>query len=207
MFYNILDDHRKQLLPLLAPFQQNYYLAGGTALALQIGHRKSEDFDFFTSQPFSTTDLFNKVQKHLVKHLLVKIQDEENTLTIVVDDSIKVSFFTYQYPMLEPLIQETHVRIASIADIACMKLSTITSRAALKDYVDLYFILQGISLKELLEKSSKKHPTLDINLALKSLIYFDDVSMDPIDFMPNRAVSFDHMKTFLINEVKNYFKK
>ena len=206
MFYNILDTNRKELLPLLAPFKKHYYLAGGTGLALQIGHRKSEDFDFFTSQPFSTTDLFDEVQKNLVKHTLVKIQDEENTLTILVDDTIKISFFYYPYPLLEPLLQEECLKIASVADIGCMKLSTIVSRATLKDYVDLYFILKHVSLKELLEKSKNKHPTLDTNLTLKSLIYFDDVSTDPIEFLPDHIVSFDQVKIFLTQEVKQYFK-
>ncbi len=206
MFYNILDTNRKELLPLLAPFKKHYYLAGGTGLALQIGHRKSEDFDFFTSQPFSTTDLFDEVQKNLVKHTLVKIQDEENTLTILVDDTIKISFFYYPYPLLEPLLQEECLKIASVADIGCMKLSTIVSRATLKDYVDLYFILKHVSLKELLEKSKNKHPTLDTNLTLKSLIYFDDVTVDPMEFMPDHTVSFDQVKIFLTQEVKQYFK-
>lgn len=87
-----------------------------------------------------------------------------------------------------------------------MKLSTIISRATLKDYVDLYFILRSIHLKELLEKSTQKHPTLGTNLALKSLIYFDDVSADPMEFMPDHAVSFGQVKTFLTHEVKEYFK-
>lgn len=205
MLYNILDTDRKKLLPFLTPFKQHYYLAGGTGLALQIGHRKSEDFDFFTSQPFSTTDLFNKAEKYLVNSTLVKIQEEENTLTILVDDIIKISFFYYPYPLIESLIEEKNLRIASVMDIGCMKLSAIVSRATLKDYVDLYFILKRVSLKELLEKSKQKHPALDTNLALKSLIYFDDVSRDPMEFMPNNAVSFNRVKTFLIQEVKKYF--
>lgn len=206
MFYNILDANRKGLLPLIIPFKQHYYLAGGTGLALQIGHRKSEDFDFFTSQPFSTANLFNEVEKYLAKHNLVKIQDEENTLTIVVDNDVKISFLYYTYSLLEPLLEEEDLKIASIVDIGCMKLSAITGRATLKDYVDLYFILKSISLKKLLEKSKKKHPSLDTNLVLKSLIYFDDISTDPIEFMPNYTVSFDKVKTFLTHEVKKYFE-
>lgn len=206
MLYNILDDNRKGLLPLLAPFKQQYYLAGGTGLALQIGHRKSEDFDFFTSETFSTADLFSKLQKYLAEHALIKIQDEENTLTVIVDDLIKVSFFTYLYPLLEPLIEEEYLKIASITDIGCMKLSAVVSRSTMRDYVDLYCILQKVSLKELLEKSKQKHPTLDTNLTLKSLIYFDDVIEEPIEFLPNHAVSFDNVQTFLTHEVKKYFE-
>mgnify|MGYP001595150747 CR=1 FL=1 len=205
MLYNILDTDRKKLLPFLTTFKQHYYLAGGTGLALQIGHRKSEDFDFFTLQPFSTTDLFDEVQKYLVNRTLVKIQEEKNTLIILVNDVIKISFFYYPYPLLEPLLEQKSVKIASVVDIGCMKLSAIVSRATLKDYVDLYFILKSVSLKELLEKSKQKHPTLDTNLVLKSLIYFDDVDTDPMEFMPDHIVSFDQVKTFLTQEVKKYF--
>lgn len=205
MLYNILDTDRKKLLPFLTPFKQHYYLAGGTGLALQIGHRKSEDFDFFTFQPFSTTDLFDEVQKYLVNRTLVKIQEEKNTLIILVNDVIKISFFYYPYPLLEPLLEQKNVKIASVVDIGCMKLSAIVSRATLRDYVDLYFILKSVSLKELLEKSKQKHPTLDTNLVLKSLIYFDDVDTDPMEFMPDHIVSFDRVKTFLTQEVKKYF--
>lgn len=206
MFYNILDAKRKELLPLFNPFKQRYYLAGGTGLALQIGHRKSEDFDFFTSQPFSTANLFSKTVKYLVKHTLVKIQDEENTLTIVVDDNVKISFLYYAYPLLKPLLEEKDLKIASIMDIGCMKLSAITGRATLKDYVDLYFILKSVSFKELIASSKKKHSSLDTNLVLKSLIYFDDIRTDPIEFIPGYAVSFDQVKTFLTDEVKKYFE-
>jgi len=206
MFYNILDANRKELLPFLIPFKQDYYLAGGTGLALQIGHRKSEDFDFFTPQPFSTTEVFSKLEKYLAKYTLAKIQDEENTLTIIVDDNIKISFFCYPYPLLKPLLEEENLKIASIIDIGCMKLSTITHRATFKDYVDLYFILKDISLKDLLEQNKKKHPLLDANFVLKSLIYFDDVDKTPIKFMPGFTISFDQVKTFLTDEVKKYFE-
>jgi len=206
MFYNILDVKRQELLPLLNPLKETYYLARGAGLALQIGHRKSEDFNFFTTRPFSTIDLFNKIEEYLAKYKLVKIQDEENTLTIVVNDEVKISFFYYPYPLIKQLLEEENLKIASIVDIGCMKLSTITHRAAFKDYVDLFFILKKISLKELLEQNRKKHPLLDTNLVLKSLIYFDDISIDPIGFMPRLAVSLDQVKIFLTHEVKKYFE-
>lgn len=116
-------------------------------------------------------------------------------------------FYNYPYPLLKPLLEEEHIKLASAIDIGCMKLSAIVSRATLKDYVDLYFILQSISLKKLLEENKKKHSTLETNLVLKGLIYFDDVSIDPIDFMSDRAVSFDHIKKFLIHKVKKYFHR
>lgn len=203
MFYNILSEDKKKLLPALSHFKSRYYLAGGTALALQFGHRESEDFDFFTKDPFSTTDLFEKLERGFTGFELRKTQEEVNTLSVFVGNT-KVSFFRYPYLLLEPLIKEKNINLASIADIGCMKCSSIVSRATIKDYVDLYFILQKISLKNLLEKCKEKLPSLDTNLILKSLVYFDDVIDEPIKYSPNHKISYIKVQSFLVREVKKY---
>ena len=83
MFYNILDEKRLQLLPFFKAFKKDYYLAGGTGLALQIGHRDSVDFDFFTEGGIHSEKLFRKVKKVMKNYSLVKIQEEENTLSVL----------------------------------------------------------------------------------------------------------------------------
>ncbi len=204
MFYNILNEERKKILPKLSAFKEEYYLAGGTALALQIGHRVSEDFDFFTARPFPTEGLFKRVLATFEQYPLQKIQEENNTLTILINN-IKLSFFHDPYLILEPLIELEHLQLASVIDIGCMKLSAVVSRAAMKDYVDLYFILQMISLEELLVKCEQKLPSLDRNLILKSLVYFEDIIEEPIHYIPTREVSNDDIKGFLKTEVKKNF--
>ncbi len=92
MFYNILDKKRKSILPLFEPLKNEFYLAGGTALALQIGHRDSIDFDFFSDKDFDTKELFEKLEKIFSAYKIKKVQDEKNTLTIVVDDNVRLSF-------------------------------------------------------------------------------------------------------------------
>lgn len=207
MFYTILDKKRKDILPFFDSFKEDFYLAGGTALALQLGHRDSIDFDFFSENDFNAPNLFTKLKETFKEHKLQKTQEEENTLTIIVDDTIKISFFTYKYTLLNPLHSEEYMRLASVEDIACMKLSAIISRSTEKDYVDLYFILQHIKLAHLLELASKKFPDLETSLILKSLVYFDDIESEPILFKNNKDVSFNEIKTFLQRTTKECLLK
>jgi hypothetical protein len=202
MFYNILDKKRLTILPLLSNFKPTFYLAGGTGLALQLGHRDSIDFDFFSPYDIETKKLFSLIQEVFTGHKIIKTQEEKNTLTVFIDDNIKLSFFTYKYKLISKLINEPNLKIASIFDIACMKLAAIVSRATNKDYIDLYFICAQVKLSEILKMLKKKLPELDINLVLKSLIYFKDISKEPIKFKNNHNINFEKIKIFFEQEVK-----
>jgi predicted nucleotidyltransferase component of viral defense system len=202
MFYTILDPKRQALLPLFTHFKDRFYLAGGTALALQIGHRDSIDFDFFAEEPIDTVALFDEVQKIFVGHALVKTQDERNTLGIIVDDSVKISFMSYPYKLIQPTLDEPFLRLATITDIGCMKLSAVVGRATLKDYVDLFYILKQIPLADLLRNAKDKFPSLDTGLILKSLVYFDDITTEPIIFTEGHSVSMDEIQSLLKKTVK-----
>ena len=102
------------------------------------------------------------------------------------------------------MIEERFFRLASIEDIACMKLSAIVSRATEKDYVDLYFILQKYNLDDLLKLTVQKFPSLDEVLILKSLTYFADVVEEEIIFKHQQQVSFAEVKTYLKIKVQEY---
>ena len=204
LYFDILDQKHINLLPLLTPFKDNFYLAGGTALALLLGHRYSIDFDFFSPGSFSTKDLFQKVEKVFAGHQVVRTQEANDTLTIIIDDELKVSFFAYPYELARPLLDEGYFKIASLEDIACMKLTAITGRSFLKDYVDLYFILHNIDLEKLLKFAKEKFSTIDTNLILKSLVYFEDIQEEPILFKHNKEVSFKLIKKYLAKTVKKY---
>jgi len=202
---NILDDKRREILPFFKNFSEDgFYLAGGTGLALQIGHRDSIDFDFFKEGDFDTALLVEKINTIFISHKLSITQQERNTVSCLIDDSIQISFFGYRHKLLYPLIKNDYLDVASIIDIGCMKLSAITSRYVEKDYVDLYFILQNISISELLENFIKKYPNFDKALILKSLIYFDDITPEPILFKEGHDVSFETIKVFLQKTVKKY---
>lgn len=205
MHWNILDDNRKSILPLFSQLGgYGFYLAGGTALALHIGHRDSIDFDFFTEQIIDTEKLFQEVQQVFSDHTVIKIQEEKNTLGIIVDNSIKISFMTYHYSLLKPVIETEYFKMASIADIGCMKCSAITSRGVMKDYIDLYFILQSMSLKELLALCTIKYPSIDTNLIAKSLVYFDDLEQEQVIYKENHGIDFELVKSFLKKEVSGF---
>ena len=206
LHWDILDEKRKAVLPLLKQASaQGFYLAGGTGLALQLGHRDSIDFDFFIEGGFDTETLLSLLELIFSEHSLVVTQREINTISCLVDGSIQLSFLGYAYPLLKPLVTTEFFPIASVEDIGCMKFSAIMSRSVEKDYVDLYFILRQIPLAELLSLSTQKHPTLDSTLVLKSLVYFDDVLREPILFKEGHDVSFEAVQAFLQGAVTDYF--
>lgn len=205
MHWNILDETRRKLLPLFKGFStEGFYLAGGTGLALQLGHRDSIDFDFFKQGDFDTHTLKEKIEDVFSGHNISFTQEEKNTLGCVIDNSVQLSFFGYKYALQEPLIETEYFTIASIADIGCMKLSAITGRSVEKDYVDLYFILKSLTLANLFTYMQAKYPTLDVALVLKSLSYFDDVLQEQIVFKEENNVSFEVVKDLLQNEASNY---
>src|SRR3989344_4886743 len=155
LHYDILDPERKEILTKLVAFKTQFYLGGGTALALQIGHRDSLDFDFFGPKEIDTKKLFARLKNNFKGYKILKIQEEADTLTVLVDDNVKISFFGYLYKLIDKIIEEESIRLASIKDIGCMKLSAITGRASSKDYIDLYYILQKTKLADLLQAASQ----------------------------------------------------
>ncbi|HRZ29758.1 MAG TPA: nucleotidyl transferase AbiEii/AbiGii toxin family protein [Candidatus Paceibacterota bacterium] len=201
MFINILDKKRIEILPKLKEFKKDFYLAGGTGLAFQLGHRDSIDFDLFCNKDLDNIKLFTKIQEVFKGYKIVKTQDEKNTLSITIDDNIKISFLSYKYKLVDKLIENEYFKIASILDIACMKLSAVLGRTTNKDYIDLYFILQKISLKEVLEKLKIKMPELSRGLVLKSLVYFKDIRREKIKFKNNNNITFKMVQEFLVKEV------
>ena len=206
LHYDILDPERKEILTKLVAFKTQFYLAGGTALALQIGHRDSLDFDFFSREDIDTVKLFEQICEVFAGREIVKTQEEKNILSVNVG-KMKFSFLTYPYELVDKLVEEESFNLASIMDIACMKLSAITSRSTLKDYVDLYFILKEYTLEELFNACKNKFPNLDLGLILKSLVYFEDIDEEPINFKEGNHVSLEEVKQKLTDEVRRFLEK
>ncbi len=207
LYYNILDEKRVNILNHLKYFKNNFYLAGGTALALQIGHRDSIDFDFFTKNDIDTNALFEQISNVFEGFNIQKVQEENNTLSIVVDDEVFISFMSYKYPLIDEFVEDDSLKLASLKDIAAMKLSAIVSRATRKDYIDLYFLLKEFSLEQLLNFAGEKfNNTVDKNLILKSLVYFDDVEEEKIKMIKEKDLNFDSIKSSLREAVDEYLK-
>lgn len=175
---------------------ESFYLAGGTALALQFGHRLSRDLDFFASEHFSEDALLERVQSISEFALVAKAP---YTLHANIQ-ATKVSFLGYNYPVLFPSNFFLEVAVADPRDIACMKVSAIASRGARRDFVDLYVSARHFGLKEILRLFGEKYAKSRYSRIhiLKSLTFFADAEKDP---MPHMLVPLDW------NDVKRFFTK
>ncbi len=206
MKYEILDKARTEVLPLMINFKSDFYLAGGTALALYLGHRESIDFVFFTDQDFDTAFLFEKCKEVFQNYKIEITREVKNTLVFLLDNGVKVSFFTIKYKILEIFREEEFLKLASKLDIACMKLSAICQRSTRKDYIDLYFLLRDFSLQYLLDQCKIKYPSLNTSVILKSLKYFDEIEDEEIFMMKSFEVDFKKVKKFFLNlDFKNIY--
>lgn len=176
---------------------KSFYLAGGTALALQIGHRKSFDLDFF-SQDFDETVVEEKV-KTINGFKLVK--KETQTLHISIGKS-KVSFLGYPYPLVFPYRFFNTVAIADVRDIAAMKMTAIANRGTKRDFFDLFTVAQLFSISELFEVFKSKFSKVNYskNHVLRSLTYFNDAE-DDVELKMLNDTSWQEVKAFFIKEV------
>lgn len=177
---------------------KDYYLAGGTGLALQIGHRESVDFDFFAENDVDADKLEALLNKTGVFR---RTYEERNTLYGELN-GIRVSFIKYAYPMIQDLIKDLNFNIAGIKDISAMKLSAILSRGTKKDFVDLYFLLKIYPLKELFKFYEIKYKAEGYQYTLlRSLQYFDEAEQDPLPKM-KEPVQWDQVKKTITSEVR-----
>ncbi len=158
----------------------NFNLVGGTALALKIGHRRSVDIDLFSTTPFDTMDLGH----HLAAaYSATDIRTLGNSIFCFVND-IKIDLLPHQYPLVGNIDTLEGIRIVSLQDIGAMKLNAIfNSGQRLKDFVDMYSLLEKFTLHELLDACHRKYPDLNINMVKHSLIHFNDIIFSPIEFM------------------------
>lgn len=175
-----------------------WILAGGTGLALQIGHRISEDFDFFRIDPIVVSDM-HKALIALGEYEV--LQEDAKTLSLLISD-VKLSFFCISEPFLFDTTKYSSFYLPDIRDIALMKLIAISGRGSRKDFVDLYSILKrGYLLQDLFGLISKKYSKGRANIyhILKSLTFFDDAEKEPL---PQIIVPFDwnECKNFLIRQ-------
>jgi hypothetical protein len=129
-----------------------------------------------------------------------------DTLILKINQ-VDISFFKINEKMLEPFTEAEYLRLASLADIGCMKLSALLGRSVLKDYVDLYFICKTmIPLKILLEKAKIKYPSVDSAAFLRALGYYEDIQMNNIIFKNNFHATREQIKDFFIGEIKKLFE-
>lgn len=198
--YETVEPRTLELLKSLMqePVFNDMRLVGGTALALQYGHRQSIDLDFFGD----LTCEQEKTQEILSKYGKVTVLKETKNIRIYVVDNIKVDFVHYScYPWLEDAIFEDGIRLASPKDIAAMKINAIEGRGTRKDFVDVFFLLKHYSLQEILSFYKAKYPNYSDFRAMMSLTYFEDAEMQPMPKMFNNT-SWPDMQKVIIEKVK-----
>ncbi len=202
MDWNILDEGRRALLPSLKFLKDDgFYLAGGTALALQIGHRVSVDFDFYNQNKFDPAKIYQDFQTQKPEKILLG-NTAENTLFLEIND-IAISLFAYSYPLLKPLIKSENLNVASLEDIAAMKLVAIIQRGIKRDFIDLYFLSHIFGLEKIMNLTKEKYSGFNKYLACQALIYFKDADgkqAGGVELI--KPLSWEKVKKYLEAEVK-----
>ena len=205
---DILDDNRQKLLQKIVPLAGDFILGGGTALSLQIEHRISFDFDFFSQKEIhrSFIEKFSKQIK--VKEIAVDSSDE---LTFFDSNDVKLTFLFYPFkPQYDIINFINGLRMFSVKEIAVKKAYTIGRRGVYRDYFDLYIILknQYITLKEIVASSEKVYKGLfNEKLFLEQLVYFKDLPDFEIEPIKNKQLpSNKEVKRFLEELVKEYIE-
>ena len=202
LHYSTIYPETLQLLKRLQKidFLKDYYLVGETSLALQISHRISIDLDSFA---FSDMDV-SPILDHIEDLGKINIVNHTRKILNLFIRDIKVDFVAYRYKFIDSPLEMDNIKLASIQDIAAMKLSAITGSGLRKDFIDLFFLLHRFTLPQLFDFYHSKFPDGSDLLVYRSLTYFDDAEIEPMPKMIN-PIDWEDVKTKIIQEVKNYF--
>jgi len=178
----------------------NFLLVGGTALALKIGHRKSIDIDLFTTSAFNAQQMGDHLSRN---YRPLNLEVINNGVACFIDD-VKVDILSHRYPLVQSPDTVEGIRMVSLEDIGAMKLNAIYNNGTrVKDFVDVYFLLEKHSLEELLKACQAKYPGLDQEMVAKSLVYFKDVRADmPVSYI-GKEVKWEEVEERLAKAVRN----
>jgi len=196
MHPEILDPKQTELLPLIQTFTDTYVLVGGTAIALQLGHRRSIDFDNMTNTGIQSDTIVKSIKNtHTIQSTLIDSSDE---LTILVND-VKLTFFSFPFSVDANETFES-IKLPGILQLGAMKAYALGRRSKWKDYVDLYFLFEKYALDDLVKVANKIFTTsFSEKLFREQLVYFDDIDYSEIvDYMPNYQVPDEVVKRSLI---------
>lgn len=210
VYLNILSQNQKDLLPLIKQYQSDYYLVGGTAIALLLGHRESIDFDLFTFK--------NKNQLKARKNLEAKTSEkiisiyEGKDQAHFILNGVKITFFNFAHAIPVQKVFDG-IKMPDLLTLAAMKAFALGGRAKWKDYVDLYFVLNsGIALNEIIDKASvlfnSEHSTLfNYRNFMEQLMYYDDVSYEEeVIYVGEKKPTNEEIKAFLTNASIEFLK-
>ena len=179
------------------PLLKDTRLVGGTALALQLGHRSSVDLDLFGH--FSCDDV--QLRTMLASYGKIQVISSSANVKIFTINDVKVDIVNYDSPWIEDMVVHEELRLASMAEIAAMKIRAIIGRGTRKDFVDIYFLLQQFTIFQIMDFYHKKYPDFNDFIAVKSLTFFDDAEQVPMPMMHDET-SWETMKEQIKNSVK-----
>jgi predicted nucleotidyltransferase component of viral defense system len=186
---------RLQKVPLLS----NLRLVGGTALALQLGHRRSIDLDFFGRITATGNQIADELYLFNFENVTVKY-DTRNIKVFFINE-VKVDIVSYRYEWIEDAVESEGIVLAGLKDIAAMKLAAITNRGTKKDFVDIYFLLTRYPLEQMLEFYTQKFTDGSVFNVIRSLTYFADAEENnmPEMFVP---VEWEDIKNVIRSNVR-----
>ena len=199
--WNLLKELQKKEL------FKDYFLVGGTALSLQLGHRVSDDIDLFTRNDIDKDEIFDFLNRDY--NGKYQIHNIQNIILQITINNIKVDFVKYDYALLEDIKSEEGIKYLGKKDISAMKLMAIANRGdQAKDFIDIYYLLKEINLKDMFEYYKQKYNQNDISLIKRSLSYFDDITENnwlSVKLLKEK-LSIENVKRVLIDEINIYNK-
>ncbi len=201
LHYRTIDTKTLELLKNIQEIEvfKKLLLVGDTSLALQIGHRTSIDLDLFGEINIYRDEIIYELNKLGD----VKTLHFTNNINIFTINGIKVDIVNYSYPWLQKSLIIDKIKLASIQDIAAMKIAAITGRGTMKDFIVLFYLLQQFSLEQILQFYEQKYSDASIFMALKSLSYFDDANLDIMPKMFDK-INWENIKSTIFKKVEEY---
>ena len=199
---NILNEQMWKLYSTFAEFKDDFYLAGGTGLALLMGHRMSIDFDFFSDKPIKKT-LIKKIETLFPKYAKQVILNSSAELTIIIGQT-KITFLHYPFKKILPLEYDNNISILSAKEILASKAYSIGRRGVYKDYVDLYYgLIENITtLSEIIKIASEKYLTaFNDRLFLEQLLYLEEIEQTEIIMIDHSLPSKKEMADFFSKKI------
>ena len=197
MHLEILKKEQNDLLPFIKKYSKNYYMVGGTAIAMHLGHRASIDFDLFTEGKVDKVTIKRNIAASgFSSNVIVEKQDQIH-FTI---NSVKLTFFQFPFSIHATLYHQAFFRMPDLLTLSAMKAFALGGRGKWKDYVDLYFILKNhFTVTEICNKAKELFTgVFNPILFTKQLCYFKDIRYDePVQFMLGFEVGEEEVKDFL----------
>lgn len=197
MYSEILNERQIELLPLMALFRREYYLVGGTAIALYLGHRRSIDFDMFKSTAINHKRNLDRLSASPFSHIVTRRVAEQ--MNLIIND-VKVTFFQYPF-LIEPTVKfESYFRMPSLIQLAAMKAYALGRRSKWKDYVDLFFLIRDhFSIADITDTAIKIFGELYSEKMFRSqLCFFDDIDYtEAVDYLIPNPPTENEIKQFL----------